>query len=101
MQRVEPNFKSWYYQKRTHFNLIAKPTEIDTQICYNPNLNCCPTLKEKDIKSVLYGYDRKHTVEDFNFIIQTARERFGVVEYKKVNDKNVFETDIPWFRGEH
>lgn len=81
MQNLEPNYKSWYYQKRAHFNLIAKSPEIDAQICYNPKLNCCPTLKEKKVKSVLYGYERKHTVEDFNFVIQTAKENGFLVIY--------------------
>ena len=28
MENLEPNFRSWYYQKRAHFNLIAKQSEV-------------------------------------------------------------------------
>lgn len=81
MENLEPNFRSWYYQKRAHFNLIAKSPDIDTQICYNPKLNCCPTLKPKDVKSVYPMYERKHTVEDFNFVIETANQNGFLVIY--------------------
>ena len=81
MEGLAPNFRSWFYQKRAHFNLIAKSPNIDVQICYNPKFNCCPTLKEKDVKSVHFMYERKHTVDDFNFIIEQANQNGFLVSY--------------------
>ena len=75
------NFYRYYYQKRAHFNLIAKSPTIDTQICYNPKHNCCATLKPKDVKSIPPFHERRHTTEDFNYVIEQANKNGFLVAY--------------------
>ena len=75
------NFYRFFYQKRAHFNLIAKSPEINVQICYNPKQNCCSTLKEKDVKSIPPFHQRQHTTKDFNYVIEQANKNGYLVAY--------------------
>ena len=75
------NFYRYFYQKRAHFNLIAKSPDVDTQICYNPKQNCCATLTPKDVKSIPPFHKRQHTTEDFNYVIEQANKNGFLVAY--------------------
>ena len=58
-----------------HFNFIAKDPSIDTMVGYNFDYDWLHSQEQADaIKSILKGYNRSHTSEDFNMIIEEARK---------------------------
>ena len=69
-------------KKSAHFCLIAKTPDLRVQACYHPDYDWLHSDKQKAaVQSVPLTHERKHTVEDFNYMIETANKLGYLVAY--------------------
>ncbi len=73
---------SFLCKQSAHFNMIAKSPDLRIQACYHPDYDWLHSDAQKAaVRSVPSKQERKHTVEDFNYIIKTANELGYLVAY--------------------